>query len=233
PSSYIEELRAAGCECLIFLPPWVVLLEKRVNYRNHRKIVVVDGVTGFLGGINIGDEYSGGNPELGSWRDTHLRLDGPVVDELQYIFLADWQAVSGKPVVDDPAYYRWESSESESESSESSKSSESSESSASLNSSKGTRSPNSLRAFESAGDEVEAVDDAVGDVVDDIREDVELKLPGDEQVMLMASGPHMVGKSVIEVYTTLFHAAKERIWITTPYFIPSEPLISALKTAAM
>jgi phosphatidylserine/phosphatidylglycerophosphate/cardiolipin synthase-like enzyme len=51
-------------------------MKMRMNYRNHRKIIVVDGLTGFVGGINVGDEYIGKHPRLGFWRDTHLRLEG-------------------------------------------------------------------------------------------------------------------------------------------------------------
>lgn len=62
----------------------------QVNFRNHRKIVVIDGKTAFVGGLNIGDEYLGKCPEIGHWRDTHLQLQGPAVQQLQLIFLKDW-----------------------------------------------------------------------------------------------------------------------------------------------
>ncbi|MDQ3195367.1 MAG: cardiolipin synthase [Burkholderiales bacterium] len=62
----------------------------RINFRNHRKIVVVDGRVGFVGGFNVGDEYLGGDPEIGAWRDTHVRVEGPVVQALQLSFLKDW-----------------------------------------------------------------------------------------------------------------------------------------------
>jgi cardiolipin synthase len=58
-------------------------MKMRMNYRNHRKIIVVDGLTGFVGGINVGDEYIGKHPRLGFWRDTHLRLEGDSVYWLQ------------------------------------------------------------------------------------------------------------------------------------------------------
>ena len=61
-----------------------------INLRNHRKIVIVDGSTGFTGGMNIGDEYIGRNRRLGFWRDTHLKLQGPVVLQLQQVFAEDW-----------------------------------------------------------------------------------------------------------------------------------------------
>jgi cardiolipin synthase A/B len=93
---YIKPLRDAGVFTYCFLPPLVAFFDKRANYRNHRKIVVVDGQVGFLGGINIGDEYLGKNPKLSPWRDTHLRLEGDAVYYLQHTFLTDWGFVSGE-----------------------------------------------------------------------------------------------------------------------------------------
>jgi len=87
---YILKLKAAGARIVPFLPPRVALLDRRLNYRNHRKILVVDGAVGFLGGINIGDEYIGGDKRLGFWRDTHLQLEGPSVSHLQELFIQDW-----------------------------------------------------------------------------------------------------------------------------------------------
>ncbi|MEI7026487.1 cardiolipin synthase [Paenibacillus sp. y28] len=99
-SKAIQSLRQAGVEVNCFLPPHIALFDKRINYRNHRKIVVVDGVTGYLGGINIGDEYLGLNPKLGHWRDTHLELRGDGVYYLQQTFLTDWFFVCGQRVTD-------------------------------------------------------------------------------------------------------------------------------------
>jgi cardiolipin synthase len=62
----------------------------RINFRNHRKSVIVDGRTGFVGGHNVGDEYLGLNPKYGRWRDTHVRVEGPAVQQLQKVFAADW-----------------------------------------------------------------------------------------------------------------------------------------------
>ncbi len=93
---YVERLEEAGVETGCFLPPLVALLDKRLNYRNHRKITVIDGKIGFLGGFNIGDEYLGQDPKLGFWRDTHMRVDGDAVYRLQYTFLRDWFLAKGK-----------------------------------------------------------------------------------------------------------------------------------------
>ena len=78
-----------------FLRPLIAFFDKRMNYRNHRKIIVVDGLVGFVGGINIGDEYVGGDPKLGFWRDTHLMLHGDSVYYLQQTFLTDWFSLAG------------------------------------------------------------------------------------------------------------------------------------------
>ncbi|MDF2714281.1 MAG: cls [Paenibacillus sp.] len=103
-SRYVEELKRAGVEVHIFLPPLIAFFDKRINYRNHRKIVVVDGKVGFLGGINFGDEYLGADPVLGYWRDTHIRIEGDSVYYLQHTFATDWAFASGKSLVD-PKYF--------------------------------------------------------------------------------------------------------------------------------
>jgi cardiolipin synthase len=90
PERYVEELRAAGAEVSSFKPTQGVRNRFQVNFRNHRKIVVVDGVTGWVGGHNVGDEYLGLDPEFSPWRDTHVRLDGPVVTQLQAVVIGDW-----------------------------------------------------------------------------------------------------------------------------------------------
>lgn len=72
-----------------------------LNYRNHRKTVIVDGVFGFTGGLNVGDEYLGLDPRFGAWRDTHVALRGPVVAQLQLIFVEDWHFATGDLLVND------------------------------------------------------------------------------------------------------------------------------------
>lgn len=104
PRSYINELSGAGVEVYSFLPPLIAFLDKRLNYRNHRKIVVVDGIVGFFGGANIGDEYLGGNPKLGYWRDTHVGVEGNAVRFLQNTFLTDWCFASGVALTDTKYY---------------------------------------------------------------------------------------------------------------------------------
>ena len=92
----------AGVRIGEFLPMRSVLLQP-VNLRSHRKIVVVDGQTAFTGGFNIGDEYRGQMRGLGSWRDVHLRIEGPAAAELQRVFFQDWAFATREPI--DPREY--------------------------------------------------------------------------------------------------------------------------------
>ncbi len=92
---YIEALKAGGCEVEAFFPVVFPILSRELNYRNHRKIIVVDGEVGFVGGLNVGDEYLGENKQLGFWRDTHLKVSGEAVYSLQDIFLNDWHFLTG------------------------------------------------------------------------------------------------------------------------------------------
>lgn len=87
PSRLLRCLKRDGGRVASFLP---IINPLRVNLRNHRKILVVDGHTGFAGGLNVGDEYVGKHPKFGYWRDTHFRVEGPAVEGLQHTFLEDW-----------------------------------------------------------------------------------------------------------------------------------------------
>lgn len=95
---FLDQLRQGGVEVYLFLRPLIAFFDKRMNYRNHRRILVIDGYKGYVGGLNIGAEYMGADPKLGFWRDTHLELVGTVVHTLQSIFLKEWMFVSGKHV---------------------------------------------------------------------------------------------------------------------------------------
>ena len=95
-NGYINELKAAGVKFVSFMEVRYPRLTWKVNYRNHRKIVVVDGDIGFTGGINMADRYIKGNPKLGEWRDTHLQLEGDAVAALQTVFAADWYFMTGE-----------------------------------------------------------------------------------------------------------------------------------------
>lgn len=100
---YLESLRHAGVYIQPFLPPKRVLGFSKINYRNHRKIAIVDGKVGYIGGINIADRYLFGN-HLGQWRDTQLRIEGVAVRGLQRSFLIDWFFVDNK-FITNPKYF--------------------------------------------------------------------------------------------------------------------------------
>lgn len=89
-NNFMSELRDNGIEIYSFMEVRFPRLTSRVNYRNHRKVVVVDGKTGFTGGINFADRYLEGAKGIGPWRDTHLRIEGDAVSCLQVVFAADW-----------------------------------------------------------------------------------------------------------------------------------------------
>lgn len=94
-NSYIKRMREAGVEVIAYGAikfPWITT---KLNCRNHRKIVVIDGKVGYVGGINIAKRYVYGD-FLGRWRDEHIRVEGDVVADLQRIFIADWNSISGK-----------------------------------------------------------------------------------------------------------------------------------------
>ncbi len=96
PRAYLERLRAGGVavRAIHALGPGVNRL--RLNFRNHRKVVVVDGLRAWVGGLNVGDEYLGRDPRLGHWRDTHLCVEGPVVPCVQAAFVEDWRWAGGR-----------------------------------------------------------------------------------------------------------------------------------------
>jgi cardiolipin synthase len=93
---FLKPMRDAGIFLCNALPGASFRERWSINLRNHRKIVIVDGATGFTGGMNIGDEYIGRNRRFGFWRDTHLRLHGPVVSQLQQVFAEDWYFATGE-----------------------------------------------------------------------------------------------------------------------------------------
>jgi len=90
PDSFFKEFKENGGEVSCFFPIRVPRFQFRLNFRNHRKIAIIDGKTAYIGGFNVGDEYLGKNREYGFWRDTHLRIQGEAVYSLQLRFLMDW-----------------------------------------------------------------------------------------------------------------------------------------------
>lgn len=101
--SSIKRLKAAGVEIYCYLKVGLPFMGSKVNYRNHRKIVVVDGVVGFTGGMNVADRYVKGT-KWGCWRDTHIKVEGMAVHGLQRVFVSDWFFVS-RELLDDAQLY--------------------------------------------------------------------------------------------------------------------------------
>lgn len=165
---FVEDLKEAGAEVVSFFPVKVPLLNHKINFRNHRKIVVIDGKIGFIGGLNIGDEYLGKHPSFGFWRDTHLYVRGEAVESLQMIFLQDWYHMTGT-VLTDPVY---------------------------------------LRAEPVIGDNFGAV-------------------------QMIASSPDDEWEIIKNLFFSMIVSAKRSIWIASPYLIPDEDILSALKVAAL
>lgn len=100
PNSYLVDLRNAGVDVVNPHEQRGPKFRFQLNYRNHRKTVVVDGKVGFIGGHNVGVEYLGQDPDFGHWRDTHIRLHGHVVLQLQLIFAEDWHWASDEDLLD-------------------------------------------------------------------------------------------------------------------------------------
>lgn len=102
--SDIKRMKKANIKVHPFLPIKYGFFNQKFNFRNHRKIVVIDGEVGFVGGLNVGDEYLGKNKKIGFWRDTHLMLKGESVQTLHSIFMFDWEYVSGECLINNEAY---------------------------------------------------------------------------------------------------------------------------------
>lgn len=105
-SSDIKVMKDAGIMVHPFLPLKSGLYNQKFNFRNHRKIIVIDGKVGFVGGLNIGVEYLGEDEEIGFWCDTHVVLEGEAVQTLHAVFLLDWRYVSGEMLVKDERYIK-------------------------------------------------------------------------------------------------------------------------------
>ncbi|WP_017903019.1 cardiolipin synthase [Pseudomonas asplenii] len=164
PHDYVDSLRGGGVRVKAFATRSGWLNRFQVNFRNHRKVVVVDGLVGFVGGHNVGDEYLGSKPPLSPWRDTHVQVSGPVVACLQESFAEDWfWAARQLPPLILPDTYP---------------------------------------------------DDGV-------------------LCQLLASGPADSFETCSLFFVEAIHAARERVWITSPYFIPDEAVFAALRLAVL
>jgi cardiolipin synthase A/B len=172
---YRKELKDAGVDIVqysYFLAPLLRYINTQINYRNHRKIAVIDGKVGFIGGINIGDEYLG-KGKLGYWRDTHIMVKGDFVLGLQGVFLDDYITIK-----------------------------------------------EAKKELSFHGENFK---------------DYFLPISGsDKKVMqLIKSGPDSKYPAIQQGIHKMITMAINHIYITTPYFVPPESILEALKIAAL
>lgn len=168
PHHFFERMREEGIEAVPFLPVRFPSFTSKVNYRNHRKIVVVDGRVGFIGGMNIALRYVKGM-KTQPWRDTMVRISGAAVHSLQRAFLIDWYFVD-RSLVNDRKYYP----------------------------------------------------------MSDARHHLTLPI----LFQTVTSGPFSPQPEIMQSFVRTIIGAKRYIYIETPYFLPNEPVLFALKTAA-
>lgn len=164
---FIRSMREAGVEIHCFMPvvfPWFT---SKINYRNHRKIVVIDSIIGFTGGLNVADRYIHGTRH-GVWRDTHLRIEGGAAHLLQLTFLTDWYFATGIQLRDHSKYLL----------------------------------PTAITH-------------------------------GNTAVQIATSGPDSDWATIMQAYFSAINKATNHIYISTPYFMPGESLLTALKVAAL
>lgn len=173
--SYIKELQDNGVEVVqytYFLAPLLRKINTQINYRNHRKIAIIDGKVGFIGGINIGDEYLG-NSKLGYWRDTHMMVKGDFVLSLQGVFLDDFLTI------------------------------------------------------ESATNNYTFFDKEFKKYFPQTKED-NLCI-----MQTVKSGPESPYPSIMQSILRMIYMARQHIYITTPYFVPTDSIMEALKIAIL
>lgn len=103
--SYWRDLEQQGIQTAEFFPALLKRLHLRINYRNHRKIVVIDGTIGYVGGFNVGKEYIGLDEKFGYWRDTHLRITGEAARALEVRFILDWNYAAKENLFRDNRYF--------------------------------------------------------------------------------------------------------------------------------
>jgi cardiolipin synthase len=167
----IETMRLAGIQIFPFFEVKFYLLANRINYRDHRKIIIVDGLVGFTGGINVSDRYiNDGDSERLYWRDTHVMIEGPAVNSLQYHFIANWNFCTDETLEINRMFF-----------------------------------PNIFEKKEN-------------------HEDL---------VQIVAGGPDYPTSGIMLSFFTAIVNAKERVYITSPYFVPNESIYDALKKAAL
>lgn len=166
-NKFFEEMQAAGIKAYPFFKVTFPQFGTRINWRNHRKICIIDDSIGYIGGMNIADRYIDGG-KFPVWRDTHLRIRGPIVRALRYSFAIDWNFM-GQPLIERMNYSDPEPA------------------------------PGSAPAV----------------------------------MQLLTSGPTSQWSNIAYMFHKAIANAKQRIYIETPYFLPTEGLLKALQVAAL
>ncbi|UUX91904.1 cardiolipin synthase [Methanoplanus endosymbiosus] len=171
--TFYEPFKKAGGKYAFFFPSLVAIKHPRINYRNHRKIAVIDGKTGFIGGFNIGDDYLGRIPEWAPWRDTAVEIKGHSVMAMQIRFILDWNYAAKDEQIELKGRYFPEMN--------------------------GDKTENS----------------------------------GNVPVQIVSGGPDNYWNPIKESYLKMITLATESVYIQTPYFIPDESIMDALRMAAL
>ena len=169
PSAFFERMKKAGIDVCAFMPVKFPAFTSKVNYRNHRKVCVIDGIEGFTGGINIALRYVKGmrNGTL-PWRDTHMRLRGSIVYALQRAFLVDWYFVD-RTLVTNRTYYP----------------------------------------------------------------PMPWKISNNCLAQMVTSSPIAPWPDIMQGYVRILLEAKSYVYMESPYFLPTEPVLFAMRTAAL
>ena len=163
--SYLKSLRRNGIEVNSFRSTKGKGNRFQLNFRNHRKILIVDGHIGFMGGLNIGDEYLGKNTRFKTWRDTHLKIEGTNVKSLQRTFLKDWYWATKK--------------------------------------------------------------------IPEVSWSIEKNNRYNQTALVLATGPADRLELCTMFFLNLINLARDRLWIASPYFVPDDSTLNALKLAAL
>ena len=164
-----KRVREKGIMTAEFFPAFLKKFQLRPNYRNHRKIVVIDNEVGYVGGFNVGREYVGNDEKIGYWRDTHLRIQGMAVLQLQNRFVLDWNYAAKENLYANMKYFMGKK-----------------------------ETPK-----------------------------------GDVGIQIVSSGPDSKHQNVRNNYLKMINKAKNNIYIQSPYFIPDDVILDALRLAAM
>ncbi|MBR0577458.1 cardiolipin synthase [Proteiniclasticum sp. BAD-10] len=183
---YLKEVRKSGIELVTYSAHFASIgkfIDTSINYRNHRKMVIIDGTIGYLGGNNIGDEYRG-ESKFGYWRDTHMRVEGEFVLGLQALFFDDFFTVLS---INEESK-KWEYDKQRQK----------------------YKKENDLSLYFP-------------------KSQVTNYLP----MQLVYNGPGSPYSTVEQLFLKMISTAKEKIYISSPYFIPSDSLMQALKVAVL